>query len=193
MSKHDAKTSVEEAPKMEPSQVEQGQMEPAGIRSRKIIAMPQFIPSADWVNQNVVAKGKGTKVTVGRLYGIVTGTKEKLNKLPSGEEKTSIALLGMFEAVNLHDGEVSNANVAYLPDTVGETMKAMFAADPDLKTVQIDMDVALEATGKMIPYTWAITNYVKDESANPLAALRNNRVTPALTGPAKPAQLAAPK
>ncbi len=99
----------------------------------------------------------------------------------------------MFEAFHALTGEISEANVAYLPDSVGERMKAMFANDPELKAVQIDMDIAVEATGKTIPYTWAVTNYVKDDAANPLKALRANRAQPLLTSPQEQAKLTAPK
>ena len=115
------------------------------VRARKTIMMPQFIPSKDWIDKEVIAKGKGTVIIVGRVYGIVMDAKEKLTKLPSGETQSSIALLGMFEATNLHDKERSDANVAYLS---GDEARRMQEECKKHKALFYDVDIVISHSGK---------------------------------------------
>jgi hypothetical protein len=164
-----------------------------GVRARRAIMLKEFIPTADFINVQVVAKGKGTKVMLGRIYGFVTGVMDKTNTLPNGEKAASVVCNGQFETENYLTGEISAASSVYFPSSFSETIKAMFAADPDLKMIEVDTDVGLEATGKTIPYTWVVINYVEGEAVTPLKKLRAARVrpdnVPALAAPKAPAQI----
>jgi len=168
-----------------------------GVRARRAIMMREFIPSQDFVNKEVIAKGKGTLVILGRVFGFVTGVTEKAGKLPNGEPSVSIVANGQFETENYQTGEISQASSVYLPAAAAEALKAQFAADPDVKVVEIDMDVGLEATGKTIPYAWYVANHVEGKEATPLRALKARRGRPgnaiALSAPAAQAALPAPK
>jgi len=164
-----------------------------GVRARRAIMMREFIPSQDFVAKNVIGPGKGTLVILGRVFGFVTGITEKAGKLPNGEPSVSIVANGQFETENYHTGEVSQASAVYLPNAAAEALKAQFAADPDVKLIEIDMDVGLEATGKTIPYSWYVANHVEGQAATPLKALKSRRGRPAnavaLAAPAAQKQL----
>lgn len=150
-----------------------------GVRSRRAIMLKEFIPDPVFIAREVVGKGKGTKVMLGRIFGFVTGVTEKQNTLPNGDKATSIVCNGQFETENYLDGEVSVASAVYFPSSFSETVKAMFAADPELKVVEVDTDVGVEATGKTIPYTWVVVNHVEGEAITPFKRLRVARSRPA--------------
>ena len=151
-----------------------------GVRARRAIMMKEFIPAPgpDWINKNVVAHGKGTKVMLGRVFGFITGVGEKKGTLPNGEASVSIVCNGSFETENYVDGEVSQASSVYYPSSFSEQIKAMFAADPDLKVVEVDTDIGVEATGKSIPYTWVVVNHIEGAAVTPLKRLKAARGRP---------------
>jgi len=170
---------------------------PEGARQRRAFMPKHFIPNADWINVNIVAKGKGTKATLGRVFGVCTGFEIKNNTLPDGSPSSSVALKGMFNTENYMDGELSECTVTYLPASYSEKVMAMFQADDSLKVVEVDVDVGLEATGKTIPYEWVIIAYREGEEMAVLKRLRNSRGrpkdVPALAAPAaQAAALSAP-
>lgn len=169
-----------------------------GKRARRVIVMKQFIPDADWINVNIVAKGKGTQVLVGRVFGVCTGYEDKENTLPNGEKSKQIVLRGSFEAESYVSGEVTDGTGIYLPMAYAEKVKALYAMMPDLKTVEIDCDIGLEATGKTIPYEWVVIAYREGEASDVMKRLKSSRARPA-GAPALPApaggqatQIAAP-
>lgn len=166
-----------------------------GVRARRAIMMREFIPSQDWVNKEVIAKGKGTVAVLGRVFGFVTGVTEKAGKLPNGEPSVSIIANGQFETENYLTGEVSQASAVYFPAAFSESLKAQFAADKAVEVIQVDTDIGLEATGKTIPYSWYVCNHVEGVEQTPLRALRGKRGrpanVPALAAPAAPKQLTA--
>lgn len=162
----------------EAAQQEQ-QQESQGVRARRAIMLKEFVPSVDFINMHVVAKGKGTKVMLGRIFGFVTGVGEKINTLPNGEKSPSIVFNGQFESENYLTGEISSASSVYFPASFSEMVKTMFTVDPDIKVVNIDTDIGLEATGKTIPYTWVVVNHIEGEAMTPLKRLRGARARPA--------------
>ena len=165
-----------EAAQQEQAAVENGS---TGVRARRAIMLKEFIPHADFINKEVVGKGKGTKVILGRIFGFITSTADKVGRLPNGEESVSIVFNGQFESENYLTGEISQASSVYFPSSFSEAVKAMFIADPDLKVVEIDTDIGVEATGKTIPYTWIVINHVEGEAQTPLKRLRKVRGRPA--------------
>lgn len=169
-----------------------------GVRSRRAFMLKQFVPEGiDWINKNVVAKGKGSQVILGRVVGFVTGTNDKENTLPDGTPSKSIVLVGQFEAEDYRTGEVSSASNVYLPMSIAEQIKSMFVTDESLKVVEIDCDIGLEATGKTIPYTWVVINHREGMDLTPLKKLRLSRKRPAnalaLEAPKNAGALEAPK
>jgi len=163
-----------------------------GVRARRAFMLKQFIPNPDWINVNIVAKGKGTQVTVGRVYGTCLGYEDKVNTLPDGSPSQSVALKGIFQAESYLTGELSEFTVAYLPAAYSEKVKAVFVSDQSIKLVELDCDIGLEATGKTIPYEWVVTAYIEGQEMARLKALRNRRARPA-TAPALAAPAAAPQ
>lgn len=168
-----------------------------GIRVRRALQMKQLLPELDWINKNVIAVGTGHKVIIGRVYGLVTGTEEKLGQLPNGEASVSFVLKGVFESEAYLTGELSDFGAVFFPSAFSEKLHNMFKADEHLKTVEIDCDVGLEATGKTIPYTWVIVQHVEGQAFEPLKRLRSSRAKPSnavarLPAPAAPKTLAGP-
>ena len=164
-----------------------------GVRARRAFTLKNFVPSIDWIMKEVVGKGKGTKVIVGRVYGNVTSYTDKVNDI-QGVPTASIALNGSFETDNYLDGEISRCVSVFLPMAYSEALKAAFVADPELKLAEIDLDIGLEATGKSIPYEWVVIAHIEGKEMNALKRLRNSRPRPAfaLTAPQAQLKLAAP-
>ena len=167
-----------------------------GVRAVRALKMKDFLPNADWINKNVVAHGKGTKVLIGRVFGLVTGTKDKVNTLPNGESSESILTEGVLMGESYLTGEISEGSGAFLPGAVSEKFKTMFAASPDMRTIECDLDIGLAATGKAIPYEWVVIQHVEGEQLEPLKRLRKSRSRPEgaaalIAAPAAPKQLTA--
>jgi hypothetical protein len=168
-----------------------------GVRARRAFMLKQLIPDQDWIMKNVVANGKGTRATIGRVWGIANGCTDKVNTLPDGSPSSSIVLQGAFNTESYITGELSEASNAYLPMAYAEKLKALFAADKSIQVIEVDCDVGIEATGKTIPYEWVITAFREGEEMAVLKRIRGARQKPKnllvgsggavlqLTGPAK--------
>lgn len=169
--------------------------EPTGVRARRAFMPKQFIPNADWINVNIVAKGKGTQAKVGRVYGICTGWAEKENTLPNGDKSVSIVLNGVFQTEDYISGEVSQASQAYLPMAYAEKVKTAFVMDSTVKVLELDCDIGLEATGKIIPYEWVVIAYLEGQEMDRLKNIgrsRGRQAVLAASDASAAAQLAAP-
>lgn len=162
-----------------------------GRRARSSFMMKNFADQ-DWIMKNVVAKGKGTQVMLGRVFGIVTSVTEKKGTLPNGEPSTSQVLNGTFETEDYTTGEISTASTLYLSNSFGQSIKALFASDNAVTAVNIDTDIGVEATGKGIPYAWVVVNHIDNEAMSPLKAMKSARGRPAgLPAPVAQKQLTA--
>lgn len=169
-----------------------GAPEQEGVRARRSIMLKQFLPGEgiDWINKNIVAAGKGTRATFGRIYGTCTGYEVRTNTLPDGTPAQSIALKGDFETENFMTGEIGSGTLAFIPAAYSEKVKAIFDANAILndegreignhvRTVEVDIDVGVEATGKTIPYEWVVVAFREGAEMATLKKLRNSRQRPA--------------
>lgn len=154
-----------------------GSVETEGTRARRAIMLKQFLPSQDWINTNVVAGGKGTRATVGRIYGLATATARKTNTLPDGSVSESIVVSGMFQSEGFITGELTEASNVYFPMAYAEKIEACFAMG--VKTVEVDCDIGVEATGKTIPYEWVVTAFREGVEMDVLKRIRGTRARPA--------------
>ncbi len=163
-----------------------------GVRARRSIMLKQMLPGdgVDWINKNVVAAGKGTRATFGRIYGQCNGYSIKHNTLPDGTPSSSIVLSGDFETENYMTGEIGSGTQAFIPAAYAEKVKAVFDSNAILnekgeeignriRTVEVDIDVGVEATGKTIPYEWVVTAFKEGAEMAVLKNLRRSRVRPA--------------
>jgi hypothetical protein len=179
-------TSAPETGAAEGAETEEGAS--TGVRARRAFMLKQFLPNNDWINVNVVAKGKGTKALVGRIYGIATGFEDKMNTLPDGSVASSIAIKGVFESEGYIDGEVGRATAVYFPMAYAEQIKAAFQSDETIKVVEVDCDIGIEATGKTIPYEWVVIAFREGKEMDALKRLKSGRsrspAAPALAAPA---------
>ena len=164
-----------------------------GVRARKAFMLRHFIPAADWITKNVVLPGKGTRVTLGRVYGAITGWEEKNNTLNDGKVISSICLKGSIMTESYLTGEIGASTSAYLPEVYAEKVKALFLSDANIRVVELDCDVGVEATGKSIPYEWVIIAFREGEEMDVLKRIRTSRGRPAsappLPAPVAPAAL----
>lgn len=156
-----------------------------GVRARRAFMLKQFVPNPDWINTNIVAKGKGHKHTVGRIFGIATGFERKQNEV-QGRIIESIAIKGVFQSDGYVTGEKGEASVVFFPMAYAEKLAALFESDASIKMIEVDTDIGIEATGKTIPYEWVVTAFVEGEEMAVLKRLRNARGRPQnlLTAPA---------
>jgi hypothetical protein len=142
-----------------------------GRRVRRVLMMKQ-LASPEWIMQNVVAKGKGTHVLVGRIYGVAHTTRKNVNDV-NGRPVESIAVSGSFEAQS-KEGELLNGATVYFPMAFAETIAAARAQE-GVSLVNVDVDIGVEATGKTIPYEWTVTAYLEGKAENAIKALRDRR------------------
>lgn len=149
-----------------------------GARARRAIMLKQFVPTPDWINQNIVAGGKGTRATLARISGLATGYEDKANILPDGSTSASIFIKGMFNGESYLTGELSDASGVYFPMAYAERIKAAMDG-MGVKTVEVDCDIGLEATGKTIPYEWVVTAFREGQEMDVLRRIRGTRARPA--------------
>lgn len=157
----------------------EGSVQTHGVRARRALMLKQLLPNPDWINKNIVAGGKGTRGVIGRIYGIVTSTTRKTNVLPDGTPSESVACGGVLTSESYITGEISECSVAYFPAAYSEKIEALFKSDKDLKVVEVDVDIGLEATGKTIPYEWVIIAYREGAEMAVMKRLRASRGRPA--------------
>lgn len=172
---------------------ETGSVETEGTRARRALMLKQFLPDPDWINKNIVAGGKGTRGTIGRIYGLATGYERKNNTLPDGSISESIFVRGMFQSEGFITGELAEASGVYFPMAYAEKIAAVI--EMGVKTVEVDCDVGLEATGKAIPYEWVIVAFREGVEMDVLRRIRGTRKRPAallVDGSGKPKELSAP-
>ncbi len=163
-----------------------------GVRARRAIMLKHFLPGdgIDWINKNVVAQGKGTRATFGRIYGVCTGYEIRTGALPDGTPSQSIALNGDFETENFMTGEIGSGTLAFIPAAYSEKVKAIFDSNAVtnsegtvtgnlVRSVEIDIDVGVEATGKTIPYEWVVIAFKEGAEMAVLKKLRASRARPA--------------
>lgn len=150
-----------------------------GLRARKAFMLKQLVPSPDWIMKNVVAGGKGTQITVGRVYGIVTRVERKTNTLNDGKVVASIALMGAFQSESYVTDELSEAASVYLPLAYAEQVATAFENDKEMTSAEVDVDIGIEATGKTIPYEWVIIAFTEGAAVNVLRRLKGSRGRPA--------------
>lgn len=168
--------------------------ENTGVVVRRAFMLKQFLPNQDWINTTIVAGGKGTKATVGRIYGIATRTERKTNTLPDGSVSESIFVGGSFQSESYLDGVASQSSGVFFPMAYAEKIEAVFASG-DIKTVEVDCDIGLEATGKTIPFAWVVTAFREGEEMDVLRRIKGNRARPAhllISADGTPKALAAP-
>ena len=149
-----------------------------GVRARRTLAMKQFVPDQDWIMRNVVAKGKGSQSTVGRIWGVATGFESKVNEY-QGQQLHSIAIKGVFQSESYVTGEVTESTIVYFPMAYAEKIANMMDSDPDIKLAEVDVDIGLEATGKTIPYEWVVIAFRDGAEMAVLKRIKGSRGRPA--------------
>lgn len=146
-----------------------------GVRVQRVMTMNTFYPSIDWIMTEIVGKGVGTHVSVGRLYGKANATERQTNDY-KGKQLQSVVVSGMFEAVTLSTGEITRCSRIYLPMSFAEQIEMALRANPGA-LIDVDVDIGIEATGKSIPYTFTVTSYLEGQAERALRQMRMRRPT----------------
>lgn len=129
--------------------------------------------------REVAATGKGAAVPLYRVIGIGSGVKRGVSDF--GEWS---ALTGMFEATNIHTGEVFSAAVCFLPRYAQEIIEGALAGNPD-NTVQLACDVCVQESDIEIGFEYTVT-FLSQQDQSALDAIRADLPDlPALPAPAK--------
>jgi hypothetical protein len=161
---------------------------PEGHRIRRTFVPKDLMPNKSWINQNIITnKGNeqtvGALVTIGRLYGTVTGSEKKQNTLPDGKVVESIVLVGAFASESYITGEIAEGMTrAFPPMMYAELIQSAMIADKTLLSVEIDCDIGLQYTGKSIPYEWVIIAFREGKEMDALKRIKNGRGRPATAG-----------
>lgn len=141
-----------------------------GMKTRRVVMNKMFLPSDDFIMKEVVGRGKGTKCVVGRVFGLCTSVEVK-NSEYQGKILQSIALKGMFQYEGYMTGELGTGTTYYPPAAYAERVAAVMAQE-GVQTVEVDIDVGIEATGKTIPYEWTCTAWTESGQFDVLRRLR---------------------
>jgi hypothetical protein len=144
-----------------------------GTRVTRAFAMKNFVPSQDWIMQNVVSKGKGHHELVGRVYGTIYRA-ESREVTWQDKKIASVALYGVVQAQP--KDETRNpvmVNMLFMPMAFAEQIQ--LALNAGAEKVEIDVDIGLEATGKTIPYEWTVTSYLEGYAERALRRIRQSR------------------
>lgn len=150
-------TSTQVQPGTAPMPVEPRE---TAMRIQRLFSKGDFVDQADAIKWAVNSE-KGSMQTVGFLKGRITGVQlndpTEIDK--QGGHQYNLSLIGDFEG-STPDGEaVYQATLAYTPRYYMERIKRLFEADADLKAINIDIALAIEATGRNIPYAWIVIEF----------------------------------
>jgi hypothetical protein len=139
----------------------------AGTEIVDFVSMGTLVPSVQWIMENVVAKGKGFQHSIARMIGRCNKTERQQNIIPGKTDgpALSIKLSGRFEIHSLIDGQVTQAQAAYLPLKWAKMVEDAcntfdLEKDPDA-CVEMVLSLGVRATGKGIPYTWTVHTHLK--------------------------------
>lgn len=149
-----------------------------GTTIRRAFTMKNFLPATgylDWIMKNVVGKGSGHHELVGRVYGMVYEAEKRTTRWKDkGEEKdiASIALSGDLQA-QAKDGRTTTFDILFLPMAFATRIER--ALRNGAHQVEIDVDIGIEATGKVIPYEWTVTSYLSGRAERALRNMANSR------------------
>jgi hypothetical protein len=143
-----------------------------GVRVDQALTMPLLLPCAraeavDWIMRNVVGRGRGTHVKVGRIYGIAVKATGKETE-HQGKKLASIMLTGTFGMESALSGLTYEHADLYLPNGYARQIEA--ALSLGATQVEFDVDVGIEATGRTIPYAWTVIAYLRASNASPAFA-----------------------
>lgn len=159
-------------------------------RVESFISAQMFVPNVQWITQQVVGKGPGTRAQLGRLAGIARSFVRKTNYV-QGKELPSVELVGTFEAEIYETGELISANSAYLPKSwANQVVDALESLQGEAgASVKMVISIGVEATGKTIAYRWTINTHLSGAANPELEALKAS-VLPRLNSRRRQAQLA---
>jgi hypothetical protein len=145
-----------------------------GVLVRRAFTMKNFLPNTgylEWITQNVVAKGAGSHVIIGRIFGMVYASEHKENKYQDKVLK-SIALSGDLQAQTT-DGKITTFDMLFLPMAFATRIDRAIQAGAH--SVELDVDIGIEATGKSIPYAYTVTSYLAGRAERVLRKMANSR------------------
>lgn len=143
-------------------------MQDVGLKVQTFIAPKDFLPGRDpaWAIQKIAPLPRGQLVELGTLGGVVIGTERKTFKDPDGSTSESVWLKGDFvaTAVNPETGEVTTmtSGNAIIPTSMAVKIENAFRQGAE--KIMLDLEIGIEATGRMIPYAYRVTFY-PDEAA----------------------------
>jgi hypothetical protein len=132
-----------------------------GMRVDQALAMRHLCPGSDaqsWAMSNVCLHGKGTHMKVGRVVGVAIAAEDKVNEV-QGKQISSILLTGQFRMQSDLTGEVRENAELYLPTGYAKQIKT--ALKMGAESVEFDVSVGIEATGKSIPYAWTVISHLR--------------------------------
>lgn len=160
-----------------------------GVRLGQILAMATCLPctradTTDWITRNVLVHGRGTHLIVGRVFGYVTDSEDRVHE-HQGKQLESVLLLGDFGIQSTVGAADAEGGELYMPKGYGTLMRnalrteraealaqcaRRFGVPVDqlndeqragaLASVRlkIDVDLGLEATGRSIQFAWTVVS-----------------------------------
>jgi hypothetical protein len=147
-----------------------------GLRLENLISPRSFI-AAERLSAFYAGKARGADpMALGHLAGYVRGYERRESTLPvkPGEKAAapSVWLRGVFEATVYETGEIKSGSCLILPRVMGEALAD--ALDAGETNALLDVELGVEATGKMIPYTYTIKSFHANRAQAAITAIRMN-------------------
>ena len=134
-----------------------------------------------------LAKVEEREVACAQIFGIATGT--KIKTMPNGDSFT--AIVGTFEAVNLHNGEVFRSGEMFLPGGIHETIEEPLKSGDDL-SIRFAFELYAVPADNPIGYSWEAKVLNRPAEHDALADLRqavmDDGVKPVLAIDEKPSK-----
>lgn len=141
------------------------------VRERRALSLKSFLPS-DEIRKALIAKGKGHKEIVARVWGIATGIEEKVQTLNTGETVTSLAITGVLSARLSGSAQKQETSLVYLNNGFASAIAKQLET---VRAIELDCDIVLEATGVNPPVAWIVTNRIEASKADTLHRLEKSR------------------
>jgi hypothetical protein len=114
------------------------------------------------------AKIEDKEVAIARVYGVANGI--KIVKALTGD--VFEALRGNFEGVSLETGEIFTSGILYLPAGIHDRIIGQLKELDGNGSIQFGIELSAIPAKNPAGYSWKATNVVKQDVADPLAALR---------------------
>lgn len=150
---------------------------------RRNIKLRQFLPTQEIITKELTGKPKGTRLLVGRIYGLAFDAVEKLTVGDDGEPKSNTAIVGVFSCSSVYTKAGGEATTVYFTPDFAKHIHDIVVDQKDgdgkvtqkgVGVMELDCDIMLETTDKG-RLAFKIIQHVEGDAQFPLKRLASAR------------------